>query len=86
MDIIYAKSASKIINGMDRATKQRIKAGIEGLTRVPPVGDIKPLKGYNDGRKRLRVGNYRIIYRYGLKNQVIVLFILDIGSRGGIYK
>ncbi len=86
MEIDFSKAATKAINSMDRATKQRIKSGILGLTQKPPVGDIRPLQGYRDGRFRLRIGGYRIIYRYGTKNQVEILYILEIGPRGDIYK
>lgn len=37
MEISYSKSAVKVINGMDRPTKQRIRAAIEKI----PEGDIK---------------------------------------------
>ena len=86
MKIEYTKKAVKYINGLDRPTKKRIKAGIEGLTEQPPKGDIKPLQGYTDGRKRLRIGKYRIIYNYLQDNTVEVLYIMNIDSRGDIYK
>ena len=86
MDIQYNKRAVKYINGLDKPTKQRIKTAIEGLTHNPPKGDIKLLQGYSDGRKRLRVGNYRIIYNYIDDNNIIVLYIMNIDSRGDIYK
>ena len=41
MEITYSKAAVKVINGMDRPTKQRIRAAIEKI----PEGDIKPLQG-----------------------------------------
>ena len=71
---------------MDKATKQRIKSGIEGLTKTPPQGDIKHMQGYLDNRFRLRIGKYRIIYRYEDEENAVILLILDIGSRGDIYK
>lgn len=87
MQIEYTKKAAKYINTLDRPTKQRIKAGIEGLTLDPPKGDIKPLRGYSDDRKRLRIGKYRIIYSYGKKDGVIeILLIINVDSRGDIYK
>ena len=86
MLIEYSKKAAKYINTLDKPTKQRIKAAIEGLTEKPPIGDIKPLQGFTDSRMRLRVGKYRIIYRYGINGKLEILFILDINSRGDIYK
>lgn len=85
MDIEYSRKAAKYIESLDRPTKQRIKHAIDGLTEFPPAGDIKPLQGYSDGRKRLRVGKYRVIYNY-LKNTIEILYIMDVDSRGDIYK
>ena len=86
MNIEYSKKAVKYINGLDRPTKQRIKQAIEGLTTQPPVGDIKLLQGFDDGRKRLRVGKYRIIYNYLPNGEIQILYIMDVDSRGDIYK
>lgn len=86
MRIEYSKKAAKYINALDKPTKQRIKAGIEGLAEKPPKGDIKLLQGYSDGRKRLRIGKYRIIYNYGNHGEIEILYIMNIDSRGDIYK
>ena len=86
MEIIYAKAAVKSLESYDRTTKLRIKAGIEGLTVKPPQGDIKLMQGYSDGRQRLRIGKYRIVFRYDLDGRIEVLYILAIDSRGDIYK
>lgn len=86
MKIEYSKRAVKFINKQDRPTKQRIKKAIEGLTETPPKGDIKMLQGYTDGRQRLRIGKYRIIYNFLDNNEIEILYIFDIDSRGDIYK
>jgi len=87
MFIEYSKQAAKFIMAQDKVTKQRIKRGIEGLTTTPPKGDIKPLQAYAYKTYRLRIGKYRIIYRYDENtNQQKILFISDINSRGDIYK
>ena len=74
----YSKQAAKVINSLDKPTKQRIKTGIEKI----PDGDIKPMQGYTDGRKRLRIGKFRIVFLH-IKDD---LHIIEIGSRGDIYK
>ena len=86
MEIRFDKKAKKIIESQDKMTKQRIRKGIEGLTLKPPIGDIKTMQGYSDGRLRLRIGKYRIIYRYTSDGQIEILHIMDIDSRGDIYK
>jgi len=78
MEISYARAAVKVINIMDRATKQRIKAALEKL----PEGDIKPLQG-SKSSYRLRVGDWRILFSYPEHGIVLVE---KIGPRGGVYK
>ena len=36
--------------------------------------------------KRLRVGKYRVIFRFTSDNQIEIVYIIDIGARGDIYK
>ncbi len=82
MRIEYKKQAVKYIESLDVTTKRRIRKGIEGLTKNPPEGDIKPIQGMNDGSLRLRIGGYRVIFRLGED----VLLIDKVDSRGGVYK
>lgn len=78
MKIEYAKAAVKVINGLDRPTKQRIKAAVEGL----PEGDVKALSG-SKGSCRLRVGGWRILFSYPDRDTIL---IEKIGPRGEVYK
>lgn len=57
MRIEYSRQASKAIERLDKAVKQRIRIGIEAL----PAGDVKKLKGYSNAY-RLRVGEYRVLF------------------------
>lgn len=86
MVIRYSKDALKFLNRLDKKSIERIRTGIAGLTQKPPVGDIKDMKGTKDGRFRLRVGGWRIIFKYGAEGEIDIIFILDIGNRGDIYK
>ena len=86
-EIRYSKSAAKYISSQTAKTKRRLKEIIEtNLKTLPATGDIKPMKGFSDQRKRLRVGTIRIIFRYDEDGTLLVLSILDIGNRGDIYK
>ena len=77
MNITYSKSAVKNIKSINAPFKKQIKSAIEKL----PDGDIKKLRGYNN-IYRLRVGEYRVIYKV-LKNEIYIEGILP---RGGAYK
>lgn len=90
MVIKYSKDSLKFLSKLDNKSVARIRSAIHDLTLTPPKGDIKVMQGYSDNRRRLRVGSWRVIYRYGVENdgenEIEILFILDIGNRGDIYK
>lgn len=86
MNIFYSKSAVKAIRSLDKSTKQNLKTRIDGLTKEPPDGDIKRMKGFQDNKLRLRVGKYRVIFKFEIEENNKTLYIIDIGSRGDIYK
>ena len=79
--ISYGVDALKALQRMDRATAQRIVAKIEQLAADPAAlgNNVRALKG-GEGLMRLRVGDWRVIYRDG-----VVLAILRIAPRGGAY-
>lgn len=86
MKIRYSKKAIKFLKGLDKNSAERIRTAINGLTKNPPEGDIKTMKGYSDGTKRLRVGSWRVIYRIDSEGEVEILFVMNIGNRGDVYK
>lgn len=86
-EVRYSKAAQKFIKSRTPKEKEHLKGIIhENLLSIPAKGDIKPLEGYSDGRKRLRVGSIRVIFRYDESGGLIILSILDIGNRGDVYK
>lgn len=87
MEVRYSKSAQKTIKDMDAQLKSRIHLAINKLMLNPPEGDIKPMQGleYEDCY-RVRVGNYRIIYKFGVEDTLDILYIIKIGPRGDVYK
>ena len=86
MKVKYSKDAIKFLSKLDKNSASRIRKAVEGLTMNPPLGDIKPLQGYSDNRMRLRVGSWRVIYKYSSVHEVEILFVIDIGNRGDVYK
>lgn len=86
MEIKLSKSAAKYLKALQPRQREAITNAIQGLVEKPPRGDIKLMQGYNDTRYRLRVGKYRVIYRYDSVGGIEVLYVLNIGARGDIYK
>ncbi len=67
----------------DKKTLVRIKARIDSLADNPrPEGTIK-LSG-EENLYRVRVGDYRILYK--IQDDVLVVLVLRIMQRGGVYK
>ena len=82
----YSCYALKFLDKQTKTNVQRIREAIAKLTKSPPEGDIETMQGYSDGRKRLRVSGWRIIFKYTEKDELEILLIIDIGNRGDIYK
>ena len=61
--------------------KQRIRKAIETRLLIDPVNYGLPLRKSLQGHRKLRVGDYRIIYR--IQDKEIV--ILKIGHRKDVY-
>lgn len=78
--IVIKKKAKKFIDKLPTNEKKRIVAAI---VQLPNGEDIKKLKGHSE-LLRLRVGEYRIIY--SVDNGKLVVYIVDAGNRGDIYK
>lgn len=79
-DIIYKKSVGKDLAGLGKAEARRILDKIE--KELPSRADSYPvLKGQFSGLRKLRVGDYRVIFAI-LGDQVLVL---RIGNRRAVY-
>lgn len=77
--IVIEKRAQKFIHKLSQPDKTRLLKAICNL----PNGDIKQMQGHPD-YKRLRVGNYRVIYT--INNDKLIICVIDAGNRGDIYK
>ena len=62
MQIFIEKTAKKYLAKLSVPDRERISAAIQGLAQIPPKGDVKPYVGV-EGRWRLKVGQYRILYK-----------------------
>ncbi|PYQ63096.1 MAG: type II toxin-antitoxin system RelE/ParE family toxin [Acidobacteria bacterium] len=75
-------SAAKSLSRIPKAERSRLIQAIDRLRREPLAGGT--LKGEFSGLRRLRVGDYRIVYEV-LHEQVTVL-VVRIGHRREVYR
>jgi mRNA interferase RelE/StbE len=74
---------SKHIPLLPKTARERIKTAIEDRLSVDPVKYGKPLQYSLKGHRRLRVGDYRVIYR--IDNLEVLVLIIAIEHRKNVY-
>ena len=77
-EMFIDKPARKFIEKQPKPQRLRLYAAIIRL----PEGDVKPLKGTD--KKRLRVGDYRIIYEQ--YEEIYRIIVISADNRGDVYK
>lgn len=76
-EIMYLDSVVRDdIPNLPKTMRARIRAAIESRLTQDPIGLGKPLRYSFSGHRRIRVGDYRIVYRVDMvKRQVIIALI-----------
>lgn len=81
----FTKTALKAFSKLTRKKQEQIAEIISKLEINPfAVPNVKPLQGSRQEDYRIRIGTLRLIYR--VEQQRLVIIVLDLGSRGDIYK
>ncbi len=78
----FLKTAEKELAKLPKDIQQKIGDRINLLSTNPYPPDVKKLKNGN-GKLRIRVGNYRIIYV--IENDSLVILIIKIAHRSSVY-
>ena len=83
--IEITESANKALNKLSKKEQQKIEEKIESLIENPrPDGYKKLQASKNPSLYRIRSEDYRIIYT--IKQEVLVILVVEIGHRKDIYK
>jgi len=81
-NLIILKKPEKYLQKLSLPEQKRIIQSLKLLIQDKTLVDIKPLKGRSEWR--LRVGDFRILYREDRENKTYV--VTKIKSRGDVYK
>ena len=76
------QSAIKVLEKMPREVRLRIITAIDLLKDNPAAGGV--LKGEFSGLRRIRIGNYRVVYE--VQDQELVVLVIRIGHRRDVYR
>ena len=75
-------SAAKELSRVERSDRERITDAIDRLREHPLVG--APLKGGMRGLRRIRVGDYRVLYE--VQHDILVILAVRIAHRSDAYR
>lgn len=79
----YSKQAARALIRMPATTAATIRTKLLELAQDPSAArNVKKLTGQPG--YRLRVGDWRVLYL--LDNGKLIVYVVEIGARGGIYK
>ena len=76
------QSAARELRRIAKPDRTRIAAAIDRLAETPHLG--APLKGELRGLRRLRVGDYRVVYE--IRADVLVVLVVRIAHRRNVYR
>ena len=84
--IVYHAEALEDLDRLPENWKARIVKKVKLLAENPYAlnNNVKALKGMENRTYRLRVGDWRVIYE--LRDGIVVILVLRIGSRGSVYE
>ena len=74
MKVLLHSSADKYLKRLNAKDRERIKEGLLNLAKDPPEGDIRPYEG-SQGTLRLRVGSFRVIFKFRDADTILVSHI-----------
>lgn len=80
----YTKSAREEIERLDGSIKKIIKKVIEDKLMIDPLKFGLPLRRNLSSLFKLRVGDYRIIYK--IEKKEVIILIISVGHRREVYK
>jgi len=82
--ISYTKEAEKSLLRMPRNTAKLIREKLDAIASDPFANHPNAKKLQSREGYRLRVGDWRVIYK--IQNEQLVIVVLKVASRGEVYK
>jgi len=64
------------IPNLPKTMREVIKRAIEDRLTIDPVGFGKPLRYSLKGHRRLRVGDYRIVFRVDAEKRIVTIVVI----------
>jgi mRNA interferase RelE/StbE len=75
--------AEKALAKIPHPHRRRIAKAIDGLARAPRPAGCTQLAGADDAY-RIRVGDYRVVYR--IADKVLIVYVIRVAHRKDVYR
>lgn len=86
VQLVYTKTSVKNLKKLEKKISLRILKKIEENAYMNnPLERAKMLVGLYENTYRYRIGDYRVIFEYNESGKIIVLIVLTIKHRKGVY-
>ena len=76
--------ARRELSALRGPVQDRVRTAIRSLAADPLPPDSIAMKGKGTGRYRLRVGDYRVVYR--IHKERVTVLVIRIGHRREVYR
>jgi mRNA interferase RelE/StbE len=83
-EILFTKQADRALRKMSRNTARLIREKLNQLTQDPYAHNPNVTRLQGRPGYRLRVGDWRVIYE--LEDDRLVILVLKVAPRGGVYR
>jgi len=83
-EVRWSLQVSRFVSALPPEPKRKLRAGIRAL--AGDVGDVRPLVDELNGYNRLRVGEFRVIFREGWERGRRVCYCLFTERRDVVYE
>jgi mRNA interferase RelE/StbE len=81
--LVISEDADKQLQQLDKPVRRRIILALAKLEDDPRPDGVKKLKGSAD-RWRIRVGDWRIVYR--IEDGELLVLVIAVGHRSKVYR
>lgn len=79
-----SESAERSLEKIAKKDRLKILEKIDLLEQDPSPSKCIKLKGYKEVLYRIRIGDYRVVY--SIKQDLLIVLIVEIGHRRDIYR
>ncbi|MFZ5366117.1 MAG: type II toxin-antitoxin system RelE family toxin [Patescibacteria group bacterium] len=80
--VILHRQAEKDLRRLPKLIFKAVWRALEDLEKNPLVG--LPLRGELEGKRKYRIGDWRIIYEFLAKEKIVIVYKIE--SRSQVYK